>query len=154
MAEINLAQPSGKQGGEREKEGQRKQCGPGRCQGAADPIFRLAVPKHHPLSPTGQRVSLTGPVGLGSQGTPKQGSPLLGKNLNREGKWGKAGVFIPSSGGANIQANMGALQNARKEEIEKFKKHPSRKKRVPRPPRHCPETLARRTLGSGRPLAS
>lgn len=157
MAEINPAQSSGKQGGEREKEGQRKQCGPGRRQGAAGPHLQVGHPQASssvPHRPTGQP---DGPSGAWGPGTPEQGSPLLGKklkNLNRGGKWEKAGVFIPSSGGANIQANMGALQNARKEEIEKFKKHPSRKNRVPRPPRHCPETLARRTLGSGRPLAS
>lgn len=69
----------------------------GGAKGQRAPTFRLAIPKHRPPSPTGQRVSLAGPAGLGSQGTPKQGSPLLRKlkNLNRGGKWEKAGVFHP-----------------------------------------------------------
>ena len=75
MAGINPAQSSGKQGGEREKEGQRKQCGPGRRQGAAGPHLQVGRPQASSSVPHRPTSQPDGPSRAWGSGDPKAGQP-------------------------------------------------------------------------------
>lgn len=81
------------------------------------------------------RVSLAGPVGLGSQETPKQGSPLLRKlkNLNRGGKLEKAGAFHPKRRSSQYKGKYGSPAERQQRGDRRVHKYSSRKSRVPAP---------------------
>lgn len=146
MAETKSAQPSSKQGREREKGGQQKQCAHGRRQGAAGPHLQAGCPRASSSVPHSWRVSLAGPAGLGSQGTPTQGSPLLRKrkNLNRGGKREKAGVFQPKRRSSQYTGKYGSPAERPQRGDRGVHKHPSGKSRVP-----APRGTARRLLPEG-----